>query len=242
MTLARLFKNTLAATAVAVAFAPTALAHEGPIGDGEQFRVEMSTVDPTGITSRWGHGEVEFHVEPGIELVVIGLEKEPMVKIDVEGNMFANENSPTWWANQPGGKVPATATAVADSNWVWKKGGGSLQYNDFRFRFMGGSVDPTTAIDGAVFLEFVLPIIVDGAETELRGAVVYDSTFSQPAPETMELDDSMVVSPAPEVSDGKPATNKKSRYVLLGFVVLGAVSGVAVLINKKRRSGNSGQG
>jgi len=223
MTLTHLLKTTLAATAAALTFVSPALAHEGAIGEEGPFRIEMLTEDPAGIESRWGNGEVEFHVEPGTEFIVIGLEKEPMVKVDAEGNMFANENSPSWWANQPSGEIPANATSTAEPNWVWQMGGGSLQFHDHRFHYMSNSVDPAT-VDGAVLFEFGLPVQVNGAEMELRGTMVFDSTLD---PRTAEVLKEYTA--APETAE---ESSRNSILYIAGAAIL--VIAAAVVVVKKR--------
>lgn len=229
MTLTRLFKTTLAATAASLALVAPAFAHEGNLGDGGPFRIEMVTADPAGIESRWGNGEVEFHVEPGTELIVIGMEKEPMVKVDAEGNMFANENSPSWWANQPSGEIPANATSGAEPNWVWKMGGGSLQFHDHRFHYMDNSIDPATA-DATVLFEFGLPVQVNGTEIELRGNMVFDSTLDPRAAEILKESNPMVVSSAPEM-DEESSTN--TMLFIAGAVALVAAAAAVVVVKKR---------
>jgi hypothetical protein len=216
-----------AAFLAAVAFATPASAHESPVGDQGPFKVEMITPDPAGIESRWGNGEVEFHVEPGTELIVIGLEKEQMVKVDKEGNMFANENSPSWWANQPEGQIPANATASAEPNWVWKMGGGSLQFHDHRFHFMDGSIDPATA-DGSVIFEFGLPILVNGEATELRGNLVFDSTLDPAAADKLKENavmDAGTMTTATQESSNSGGSS--STGLIIGIIALVVVAGGA---------------
>lgn len=195
MTITRTLKTIFAASAAFLTLASPALAHEGALGDGGPFRIEMLTEDPTGVETRWGNGEVEFHVEPGTEVVVIGLENEPMVKVDAEGNMFFNEKSPSWWTNQPEGTIPEGADSKADPNWVWKMAGGSMQFHDHRFHYMNSSIDPATA-DGSVVFEFGLPVLVNGAPVEMRGTMVFDSTLDPAAAEQLMTDNTMVDSTA----------------------------------------------
>ena len=221
-----------AAFLAAVAFAAPASAHESPVGDQGPFKVEMITPDPAGIESRWGNGEVEFHVEPGTELVVIGLEKEQMVKVDKEGNMFANENSASWWANQPEGQVPANATASAEPNWVWKMGGGSLQFHDHRFHFMDGSIDPATA-DGSIIFEFGLPILVNGEATELRGNLVFDSTLDPAAAD--KLKENATATPMVDMVQDSKESGSSSGIMIAGAVVLIlAIAGAGIWLSRRR--------
>jgi hypothetical protein len=233
----------LASTAAALILASPAIAHDGALGDGGPFRIEMTTIDPAGVESRWGNGEVEFHVESGTELIVIGLEKEPMVKVDAEGSMFVNESSPSWWVNQPGGKIPPNASSTAEPNWVWKMGGGSLQFHDHRIHYMGASLDSSTA-DGTTIFEFGLPVQVNGIETELRGIMVFDSTIDSRPPEILKESIPMGSSSAPEMesstntigASSAPEMDKGSstNTILIAVGVAALVAAAAAVVMKKR--------
>lgn len=214
----------LASAAVLLIPATSAMAHEGAIGDGGPFRVEISTEDPAGVESRWGNGEVEFHVEPGTELIVLGLEKDQMVKVDKEGNMFANENSPSWWANQPEGTVPDSASATAEPNWVWKMAGGSMQFHDHRFHFMDTSINPETK-DGDEIFTFALPLLVNGEPVEMLGSFIFDSTIDPAGAERLKSTPTM----EPETMESMPM-EENSEESSSSFPVVPVVIGVAVLI------------
>ena len=227
-----LAKSIAVSALTALAFAAPASAHEGAIGDTGPFKVEMITPDPAGVETRWGNGEVEFHVEPGTEVVVIGLEKEEMVKIDKEGNMFYNENSPSWWANQPEGSIPDNAKASAPVSWVWKMGGGSMQFHDHRFHFMDGSIDPATA-DGSTVFEFGLPILVNGEATELRGNLVFDSTLDPSAAE--KLKENAAAVPMVDMAQDSQESGSSSGILLAGAAVLVlAVAGAGIWLSRRR--------
>jgi len=233
MTITRFIKTIIALSVTSFALTTPALAHEGSLGDMGPFRIEMITPDPSGVETRWGNGEVEFHVEPGTSVVVIGLEKEEMVKVDADGNMFFNENSPSWWNNQPQGEIPDTASSSAAPNWVWKMGGGSMQFHDHRFHFMDNSINPSTT-DGSVVFEFGLPIVVNGESTELRGTMVFDSTIDPASAELLKENASkpVVTAEAPTGSQGGSGTN--SLALAASLVAAAAVAGVAVVVFKRR--------
>lgn len=227
MTITRTLKIITAFVAAVLTTASPALAHEGAIGDGGPFRIEMLTEDPAGVESRWGNGEVEFHVEPGTEVVVIGLEKEPMVKVDAEGNMFFNENSPSWWANQPEGTIPEGANSSAEPNWVWKMGGGSMQFHDHRFHYMNSSIDPSTT-DGSAIFEFGLPLLVNGAPVEMRGTMVFDSTLDPMGAEQLMTENVMVDSAAQMDTPADDSSSSPVGLIAAAAAVLAVAAGVVV--------------
>lgn len=173
----------LSAAAAVVSMTAPVLAHEGDIGDGGPFKVRVdSSTLPEGVELRLGNGELELHVPAGIELVAIGVENEPMAKVDADGNMFGNKNSPTWWMSLDGGMgtPPADLDLNAAPDWEWVKGGGSLQYHDHRIHFMAPSIAESIADGGDVF-SFSLPFLVDGAEAAIAGALVFDPTLDPAA-------------------------------------------------------------
>ena len=92
-----------AIAATAAIFLPfsahAALAHEGGVGDGTSVKIRLDTTLPAGIVPNLGNGEAELHVEPGMTVVVYGVEGEEMLKIDESGTAYQNMNSATWLAS-----------------------------------------------------------------------------------------------------------------------------------------------
>jgi hypothetical protein len=176
----------IAGMSAVAAFALTALgapasAHEGALGDGGPFtiRVDSPTKLPAGIDARWGNGEVEFHVEPGIELVAFGTDGEPMAKVDKDGNMFGNTLSPTWQMNKTADMsagMNAETDPTAEPNWEWQQAGGSLMYHEHRIHFMAASVDPAIAEGGDVST-FALKFTVNSKPLDITGALVFDPSL-----------------------------------------------------------------
>ena len=193
-----LFRSIAVAAAVMFAASPAA-AHEGAIGEGGPIVVRVDAGFGDYGDGRWGNGEFELHVEPGVEVIALGFESEPMAKVDADGNMFGNLNSVTWKMNQSPTMdmdmgmdidmaAPATAPLPMDMNagmdmgmaegasdepvWEWQRGGGSLQMHDHRIHFMAASIAPEIA-DGGDISKFAMPFLVDGEEFVVRGALVF---------------------------------------------------------------------
>lgn len=228
MTITRIIRTFAATAAIGLFVATPALAHEGAMGDGGPFKIEIATPDPTGVETRWGNGEVEFHVETGVEVVVFGVEKEPMVKVAQDGAMFVNENSPSWWLNQPEGSIPANASAAAEPNWVWKMSGGSMQFHDHRFHFMQGSI-PADTQDGDKIFEFGLPVTVNGEALEMRGAFIFDSTIDPAAAERLKAGDIPV-----DATNGSEGGSGSSTIIIVGVIAVVLAIGGAVARKMRR--------
>jgi hypothetical protein len=180
-----LFPAVVAFAATTLSFAAPAGAHEGAIGEGGPFRVEITSELPGGLDGRFGNGELEIHVVAGIEVVALGISNEPMVKLDAEGNMFGNENSPTWMMVKDGMNVSPhmgsmNGDAAGEPDWVWVQSGGALQYHEHRIHFMASGVDPSIA-DGGVVASFSLPMLVDGDAVAITGDLVFDPSLDPAA-------------------------------------------------------------
>jgi hypothetical protein len=215
-----------------LAFAAPASAHNDPVGDGGPFRIEITEGLPAEIEAKWGNGEVEFHVPTGTELVAIGAEGEQFVKVDAEGNMFFNGVSPTWWLNMDASMIPATADAKAEPQWEWKQGGGGLQYHDHRIHFMAASIADDIN-DGDNVFEFSLPFLVNGTETTVRGALVFDSTLDPEGAAALRAGTGMTSMEHGDDADHGSSSN--GTVIVIAIAALAAVAaGAAVFARKKR--------
>jgi hypothetical protein len=232
-----LFRRTLlAATVISCVLASTpAQAHEGPLGDGGPFRVEIASGLPEQIDARFGNGEIELHVSAGTEIVVIGYEREPFAKIDAEGNMFGNLNSPTWWMTLDKGHGSAPrGLDLSQPNWEWVRAGGSLQYHDHRVHYMVSSIDESLHQGGQVF-DFALPFIVDGAEVSVTGAMVFDPTLDPAGAERLIAGNwTPTVSADAPHGDTGPKSSSPIPYIAGIGVVVVLLAGVGYGISRRR--------
>ena len=171
--------------------ANVALAHEGGVGEGTSVKIRLDTKLPTGIQPNLGNGEAELHVEPGITVVVFGVEGEEMLKIDEGGTAYQNMNSATWLASMEMslatkdtesagmnmgaavGDASAMASATGDEpDWKFLASGGALRWHDHRIHWMGGEFPKDVAI-GDELMKFELPVAIDGEALTLTGALLY---------------------------------------------------------------------
>lgn len=244
-TITRPIRVALAATAALLCVAAPASAHEDAIGDGGPFTVVVETQLPDTIEARWSNGEVEMHVATGTTVEVLGVENEPFVKIDEEGAMFANENSPTWLMVKDGmGAMTSSAPASAPS-WKWIQSGGGLQFHDHRIHFMDTKIDPALANGGKVF-DFKLPMIIDGAKLDVMGSLMFDPTIDPAAaakllgstPEAtttgVETQDSTPMLGTPMSATDNGGSGSGAGIAVIAVLALAAAGGVAVMVKKRR--------
>jgi len=235
----------LVATAALLCVAVPASAHEDTLGDGGSFTVVLETQLPDTIEARWGNGEVEMHVATGTTVEVLGVENEPYVKIDAEGAMFANENSPTWlMSNAEMGAMPNPTPASAPS-WKWIQSGGGLQFYDHRIHFMDTKIDPALANGGKVF-DFKLPMIIDGAKLDVMGSLMFDPTIDPAAAAKMlggtpeattmgvETQDSTPMLGAPMTATENGGSGSGAGIAVIAVLALAAAGGVAIMVKKRR--------
>jgi LPXTG-motif cell wall-anchored protein len=225
----------LLAAFVTVAIAAPAAAHEGEIGNGGPFRVEVtSNALPSGVELRIGNGELEMHVPSGTEIVALGVENEPFTRVDADGNMFGNRNSPTWWMGLDGGKgtPPVGLDFTADPDWEWVKAGGSMQYHDHRIHFMASSIDPRFTDGGEVF-DFTLPFLVNGDGKAVSGVLVFDPALDPDGAKRLLAG----TSPVATSPGAAPSTGSDSGSIIVIGAVAAAVlvlAGGAVVVFRRR--------
>jgi hypothetical protein len=244
-TITRPFRVALAATAALLCVAAPASAHEDAIGDGGPFTVVVETELPDTVEARWSNGEVEMHVAAGTTVEVLGVENEPFVKIDEEGAMFANENSPTWMMVKDGMDAMPSAMPSAEPSWKWIQSGGSLQFHDHRIHFMDTKIDPALANGGKVF-DFKLPMIIDGAKVDVVGALMFDPAIDPAAADKLlgnapeatttgvETQDSTPLIATPMSATEDEGSGMGTGIAVIAVLALAAAGGVAVMVAKRR--------
>jgi len=206
------------------------------------FRVEVKNTDPEGVSSSWSRGHVHFTVSPGLELTVLGMEQEPMVKLDKNGGTYYNEHSSTWWGTAIGGEERMAKTAenfefVVDPDWVPLEPGQVLDMFDTRIDYFDDSVHPDIE-DGTVLYSFRYKILLDGEPFIYEGDLVFDSTVDLDAAASMKkrgaelLGDRYV--PATDLP-AKPQDASPPYVILAVLPILGLVAGL--LLHRRRGRG-----
>lgn len=145
------------------------------------LRIEMYTPDPSNVSSIWSRGKVSFTVSLGTELMLIGMEQEPYMKVAKEGGVYYNEHSSTWWGIVPGGTARMAKTAenfefAVSPNWIMHEPGQTLRTFENRIDYYDNSIHPDI-VDGTVLYEFKYKVLVDGEAFTYEGAMVFDSSL-----------------------------------------------------------------
>jgi hypothetical protein len=143
----RLAAVSTSALAVLVAAAQPASAHEVPGTEASNFETTVDRITPRmpGLTVRpvdLGN-ELELRNETGADVVVLGYQGEPYLRVG-SGGVLENRRSPATYLNRTrDGKtrVPASADAAAAPEWHHIGSGTTARWHDHRAHWMG-SDDP----------------------------------------------------------------------------------------------------
>jgi hypothetical protein len=124
-----------------------------------------------------GDGFLEITVAPGHSALVPGYFDDPYVRIDPDGTVWINHDSPAYYINQDRyGRVqaPPEADGRGEPEWEQVATGGRFAWQDHRIHWMSFDLPPTVTGDHYQFVfPWDLPIEVDGQEVSVRGELVW---------------------------------------------------------------------
>lgn len=142
------------------------------------FRSEITGIQPeTGSVDVRVVGSdafLEVSAEPGTTVGIPGYEGEPYLRIDADGSIWRNDNSPARFINDSrSGNAPIPKDLPDPSNPDWQRvgSGGTVAWHDHRIHWMSTET-PTTGGDGAV-MEWQVPLIVDGTDIMVTGELFH---------------------------------------------------------------------
>lgn len=177
----------LATGVVVVTAAPAAADPAGP----SDFRSEVTGISPAadGVDAviRGGDSFLELTVAEGHTVIVEGYEGEPYLRFQPDGTVERNRLSAATYLNDDrkgaGITLPADVTAAdADTPPEWEPvaDGGTYAWHDHRVHWME-EASPNVArgerVEGA-YDPWRVPLVVDGARTEVQGILIYEETVS----------------------------------------------------------------
>lgn len=145
-----------------------------PATDGAAFRIVG------------GDAFVEVVVTPGHTADVRGYFDEPYIRVDADGSVWVNLDSPAYYINQDRyGNVsaPPEADGKGEPRWETVASGGVFAWQDHRVHWMSYDMPPAIAGDEYdVVFPWEFPVFVDGTELSVRGELVWIPTRSSLAP------------------------------------------------------------
>lgn len=131
-----------------------------------------------------GDAFLRISVEPGHTATVFGYgrggeDEEPYLRIDSDGSVLANVNSPAHWLNQDryaAVEVPASADVEAEPSWQPVGSEGTYAWHDHRIHWMSPDLPRPVARnpdERTVVTEWTVPIEVDETGVAVRGELVW---------------------------------------------------------------------
>jgi hypothetical protein len=141
------------------------------------YRSEVTEIVPpsVGISVRVVGGDafLQITAQPGTAVEVSGYQGEPYLRFRPDGEVVVNRNSPTYWVNQDRfGQAGVPPTASVDATPVWDRVAtqGSYGWHDHRIHWMA-PIPPPGVTQGEIttIQEWIVPVVVDGEESEIRG-------------------------------------------------------------------------
>lgn len=183
----RVLSGLAAALVGMVASASPAAAHTGDGAGPTNFITEITGITPTveGLELRvleFG-SQLELTNRTGNEVVVLGYEGEPYLRLSDEG-VFENRRSPATYINadrQGQTPVPADADADAEPEWRRRSGSDTARWHDHRVHWMGSDSPPAVQRDSTraqvIFPNWVVPLRVGDRDVEVTGTLTW-----QPGP------------------------------------------------------------
>ncbi|KAA0233380.1 MAG: hypothetical protein EDR02_13550 [Actinobacteria bacterium] len=122
-----------------------------------------------------GDSFIEIVVDEGTEATVLGYEGEPYVRIDADGTVSVNRNSPARYLNEDRYQdvaVPANADADAQPEWEVVADDGTYAWHDHRTHWMvPDTLPPSVGDRSQVHLvnEWELDLVVEGEPVTVHG-------------------------------------------------------------------------
>lgn len=149
------------------------VAHADPAGPTD-YRTTITAVRPASdafdVDVEGGDAFLRLTVAPGHEVVVLGYDAEPYLRIRSDGAVEQNRRSYATYANEDRDgrtEVPAIVDPEADPDWERVGAGGAWAWHDHRAHWMGTG-PPIGLEPGESLPPQVVPIVVDGVPFEIE--------------------------------------------------------------------------
>lgn len=176
---------TLAAVGLAVTAGPAAADAPSP-GDYTSEVVSIAP-DPGTIAVEVVGGDsfLELTVDEGTEVVVLGYEGEPYLRVLADGTVEENRNSPATYLNEDRYAEIDVPAAVADADptelepdWETVGSGGTYAWHDHRIHWMAPNAPPAVERGGTFGWNGPVDLVVDGEAVAVEGQITYEAGVS----------------------------------------------------------------
>jgi hypothetical protein len=128
-----------------------------------------------------GDAFLRIRVRSGSEVLVLGYEDEPYLRVLPDGTVEQNVRSPAVVLNTDRyaavGSQPSDVDPAAEPRWEKVADGGEYVWHDHRTHWMGKALPPQLhgSDSGVVFDDWTVPVVVDGTAVTVHGRLVRDA-------------------------------------------------------------------
>lgn len=133
-----------------------------------------------------GDAFLSIAVAAGHTVEVPGYFGEPYLRVDAEQSVWLNSRSPARYINRDRyglSDVPDFADAAAEPDWELVGSSGRFAWHDHRIHWMSTDLPPSVGGDRVeIVFPWSLTILIDGAETEVRGELLWFPSTSPAGP------------------------------------------------------------
>lgn len=124
-----------------------------------------------------GDSFLQVTVSPGHEVLVPGYFDEPYIRIDPDGSVWLNEDSPAAYINRDRygeADIPEGVDGQGDPQWTLVASDGVYAWHDHRSHWMSPDLPPAVSGDERqVVFPWEIPVVIDGRDTIVEGELVW---------------------------------------------------------------------
>lgn len=160
--------------------------HEDNVEDGPSpIVVVVDSIDPELPGIEHIHvdslrAQFEVAAAPGHEVLVLGYNNEPYLRVDSFGRSWGNTSAPSWRANlSADGSTATSEDSHEGAVPTWEQLGTPTRvvWHDHRIHWMLPE-PPTNADDDGTVSDWEMHMVVDGEPVTVKGRLTYDPTVS----------------------------------------------------------------
>jgi hypothetical protein len=124
-----------------------------------------------------GDSFLQVTVTLGHEVLVPGYFDEPYIRVDADGSVWLNEDSPAYYINfdrYGNADIPDDADGQGEPRWVMVGSNGTYAWHDHRSHWMSPDLPPVVAgNERQVVFPWEIPVVIDGGDTVIRGELYW---------------------------------------------------------------------
>lgn len=171
-------KLLAASCAVMAVFAVPAFAHQGDPNYRSNVDPMPPALEGVEVSVLNFDDSLKLVNRSGKTIVIEGYDGEPYVRLNADGTVEVNVNSPAYFLNDDryaNVDLPDNADSNAEPEWQEVDGTGQYAWHDHRAHWMGEGLPPQVTDENQVtkVFDYAIPVEVDGEKTEITGTLTW---------------------------------------------------------------------